>query len=353
MPMVQQLRGGSQTETDAAVHSRHHYAAQPQATENDKPRSLMATAMFRKQPQNRLRYGLGALWLIAALLQMQPGMFHPAFYGNLPSSVMPSVLQTIKESTVPWAQPAISTTQALFIHLPVVTNGFIILMQLALAAGMLLPVSRRVFRLAAFASLAWGILVWIFGEGLSGLFSLGAMNFYEGFPGSALLYAFAGFLLLLPTEWWVQGRAHRIVTKSVASVLLLSALLQLWPANEQWTVKGQLDVFANSGFQHQPSFMSSPIMGFTMWITAHPVAINAGLTLLLLISAAFVYKWHRLIPMGQAFVYLVLGFAWWFGQDFGYLFSGLSTDLNSAPAFALLLYAASKNETGKRSEPSL
>lgn len=286
-----------------------------------------------------LRRGLGVLWLIAAFLQMQPGMFTPAFYGDLSNKVMASVLQTVEESTASWALPFLKFTQNLFIHAPYVVNGIIIVIQLAIGFGLLLPVRRPLMRAAMYGSIVWGLSVWLFGEGLSGLGSLGDMTYYDGFPGSAFVYAFAGWLLLLPAKKWEDDAPFRYSTRSLAGLFWVCVILQLMPINGQWDTGSQLSIFANSGFQTQPGQLAGPVMNFATWVSAHVVAANVMETVFLALAGLAVLFWGRVHRSARIAVYVWLFFSWWFGMDFGYLFSGLSTDLNTAPAIGLILYA--------------
>lgn len=294
-----------------------------------------------------LRMGLGILWLCDALLQTQPGMFHKAFYGNLPSTLMPSLLQQIEESTVSWAVPALKLTQFLYGQAPILINLLVVAVQLSLAAGLLLPMGRHFVRAAAVASIFWGLSVWVFGEGMGGLFSRGNMTFYNGFPGSALFYALAGLFLLLPASSWRSGQAARRIAYTLATVLALCALLQLLPANQQWQTGTILDLFANSGFQSQPGVMSNPVMAFSLWAAAHARLANLLLLFLLVGAAVTLLFWQRAPRWLRVCLYVWLFFSWWFGMDFGYIFSGLSTDPNTAPIFALLA-ASSINQLRTR-----
>lgn len=292
-----------------------------------------------------LRYGLGVLWLVAAVLQMQPGMFHPAFYGNLSDSTMPSSLQDLQDSTVAWVVPALKLTQFLYIHRPIVTNCLVILIQLVLAGLLLLPSPRKWIRVAAWSSIVWGVIVWIFGEGLSGLFSWGDMTFYGGFPGAAVIYAFAGVMLLLPSDAWTSGKATQSIRGTIATVLGLCAVLQAVPNNQQWTAAGLMSVFGNSGFQRQPSIFSAPVMSFTMWVPTHIFDTNVVLVVLLAVAAITVWYWSVVPQTFRALFFVWLFLTWWFGMDFGYIFSGLGTDLNTAPMIAILIVSVSRFKT--------
>ncbi|WDL97494.1 hypothetical protein [Alicyclobacillus sp. ALC3] len=289
-----------------------------------------------------LRIGLGVMWVVDAILQLQPGMFQTAFYGNLPNSVMPSLLQQVSESTVSWAVPAIKFTQFMYGQSPVLVNLLVVAIQLTLACGLLLPVAPSLQRLAAFGSVLWGVTVWVFGEGLGGTFSLGHMTFYGGFPGSALLYAVAGAFLLMRQPDWAQGRSSRRLVWTLTVYLAACTILQLVPFNHQWNRDTLMGIFANSGFQPQPAVLSDPVMAFSLWIAARPVSANLLLSLLLAAATITMALWPKAPQALRAALYVWLFFSWWFGMNFGYIFSGLSTDPNTAPILALLAGTAMK-----------
>ncbi len=289
-----------------------------------------------------LRVGLGVMWLVDAILQLQPGMFQKAFYGNLPSTVMPSLLQQVSESTVSWAVPAIKFTQFLYGQSPVLVNLLVVAVQLTLASGLLLPVRPYLQRLAAVGSIVWGLTVWVFGEGLGGTFSLGDMTFYGGFPGSALLYAVAGAFLFMRQSAWEQGRSSRRLVWTLTVYFAVCTILQLVPFNHQWNRDTLMGIFANSGFQPQPAVLSDPVMAFSLWIAARPVSANILLSLLLAVATMTMALWPKTPQTLRGAWYVWLFLSWWFGMNFGYIFSGLSTDPNTAPILALLAATAMK-----------
>ncbi|KPV40901.1 hypothetical protein AN477_21765 [Alicyclobacillus ferrooxydans] len=300
-------------------------------------RDQLGASIEESAPRRSLRIGLGLLWAVDALLQMQPGMFHPAFYGNLPSNLMPSILQDLRETSPSWITWAVRTAQWFFIHWPVAVNLGIILLQLVLAFLLSLRVPPRWRNIGLVVSVLWGLTIWVFGEALAGVGSWGA-TFYAGFPGSAFLYACAGGFLLLPAEKWHEQTLTTLITRTTAGFLWLSGILQLLPVNGQWDRGAQLDVFANSGFQSQPGILSAPVMTYSIWSSAHPVASNTLLGLTLLGAGCAVWFWRTAVWL-RVGVYVWLFLAWWFGMDFGYLFSGLSTDPNTPPILFAMLWA--------------
>lgn len=133
--------------------------------------------------RRNLQIGLGLLWLFDGLLQFQPSMFNPYFYGmmfNMSSAAPPGWLFDIQARFWPMV-----LTHA------VLMNAVFASLQVFLGLGLLW---RRSVRLALVASVPWALAVWLFGEAAGGLFVQGA-NALTGAPGAALLYAVTAVML--------------------------------------------------------------------------------------------------------------------------------------------------------------
>jgi hypothetical protein len=67
-------------------------------------------------------------------------------------------------------------------------------------------------RLGGVASVAWGLIVWIFGEAFGGIFAPG-VSWLFGAPGAVLIYCVAGALLALPEAAWTGPRLGKAVLR--------------------------------------------------------------------------------------------------------------------------------------------
>jgi len=81
--------------------------------------------------------------------------------------------------------------------------------QAGLGIWMLAAVRGPLSRLAGLASVAWGLVVWVFGESFGGIFAPG-LTWLFGAPGAVLLYVVAGALIALPERSWRTRRLGRV-----------------------------------------------------------------------------------------------------------------------------------------------
>ncbi|HUY96308.1 MAG TPA: hypothetical protein VMW47_01560 [Verrucomicrobiae bacterium] len=273
-----------------------------------------------------IQLGLGGLWLLDGALQLQPAMFGRGFvYAITVNDVMeqPTALAHALTSVVGIAEP----------HL-VVFNSLFAATQLAIGLGMLY---RPTVRVAILASIAWGLWVWMFGEGLGGLFT-GLASLPTGAPGPVLLYPLIGLVAWPvghPPErpgrhrraGWVGERGARIVW---AGLWLGGAFLQLQPSYPFWMSLGS--AFAASAAPaplaaldqvvwHLAVTLGEPLtVGLAVWEAA------IGLTVL--------RRFHSALFLRLGIVTSVV--FWVAGQNLGGVLSGTATDPSSGPLFVLL-----------------
>ena len=276
-------------------------------------------------PDRRLLVlGLGALWTLDGLLQMQPQMVT-----HFLSGVVAPLLQgepaplgaLIRIGVQIWSvDPATANVMACCVQL---------LIGLALLAGNVGALRRA----ALWASIAWGLIVWVVGEAMGGMFVGG--GWLTGAPGAALLYVAAAIVALQPDRFWQAGRLRWLAPVGLGAVLLLDAFLQAWPAAGFWA-PGTLAGFASSmGQMPQPAVLAAPVKAWAAVIPAAPTLWNLGIVAVLTVLG--LGWWVRpgsrpLLIATAAWVAL----AWYFGQEFGVL-GGMGTDPNIGAALLLWL----------------
>lgn len=286
-----------------------------------------------------LRTGLGVLWLIAGILQAQPAMFTMQFYIHYPGSLMDeSVLQQAAASQPSWLSPWLHAGAAAWGAHAVVFNSFAVLLQLLFGIILVFPKLRRFRRTALWTSIFWGLLVWVFGEGIGRIFASGG-NYFTGWPGSVALYIISAVLLLLPSRAWSNGVAGNVIRGFMGLFWFVGALLQAFGSTNFWNASGIMSIFATASFQLQPYLLSLPMQNFSIWAGNHAHVFNAFLVLAMLGLALGSVFWisHRWFLTAAL---LWLAWSWWFGQDFGDIFTGLSTDVNTVPVIGILTYTA-------------
>jgi cytochrome oxidase Cu insertion factor (SCO1/SenC/PrrC family) len=276
-----------------------------------------------------LRSGLGALWILDGLLQAQPRM---------PLGLAPMVLEPAFAGQPAWLQSIGRFGVDLWTRNVVATDAFSVFLQVAIGLGLLLGTCRPLERLALSASIAWGLVVWVFGEGMGGLMAQGA-SWLSGAPGAALLYALlAALLLVLPADAFEAPRGPRAARAGVGAFLLAGAALQALPEEGFWRGGALSQLFASAAANPQPAALAAPAAALSRLSAAHPAAVNATVVALgAAVGIGLLSGRATRAFTAAAAALLVAG--WWLGMDFGVL-GGTGTDPNSFGPVAVVLASA-------------
>ncbi len=263
------------------------------------------------------------------LFELQPGLkshFAVAVIGNametLPSLFYLTSMNMLSTLIIPYAG---------------LWDMLFALLQLSLGVA-LIAGSTRVKHLALLASVAWGSVVWVFGEGMAGILSPGGTfpgtpSILNGFPGPAMVYVLIALLLLMPESRWTLSGRFSVVADAPALVFLACAAVQAAPL--MWTSYGQASIFV-AGRDNLPSQMAIILRPFADYTIAHPVIgnsieVGANLAAALGLLLARKSKWVFVFAFGW------LGFVWLFGLGLGGILTGLGTDPGAPPAIMLLM----------------
>lgn len=275
-----------------------------------------------------LVYGLGILWLLDGFLQLQPLMvtrFIGGFLAPLISGQPAPVTWLINIGIKVWSLS------------PVVWNDGAAFIQIGIGLGLLLGHPERGQRRALWTSLVWGLIVWIAGEGLGGIFAGG--GWLTGAPGSVLLYMVIALVLLAPITWWNRPSVNSWWRWAMVALFMLEALWQAWPAAGWWSASVSKGYLLSMAEMPQPQIFSSPIYAWATMVGHHPALWNGIITAGLVATAVMWVFWstNRWV-WGATMLWVFL--AWWLGQDFGVL-GGMGTDPNSGAVLilGLLSYA--------------
>ena len=300
-----------------------------------------------------LRLGIGVLWIIAGLLQFQPLMFTPDFYAWYPPNIMESVIQGITDGQPQFVVSLVHFGSTVWSTEPVLFN--VLAASLQLVIGFLFVYGKgRAAKVGFIISIGWGLVVWVFAEAFGQIF--GGAGYFDGAPGAALLYVIVAILLLLDRS--SKGlRLHGQMALRYLTTMywFYMALLQILPSSGYWQPRGLMEPIATAGALPQPRFLSNPIEHFGTVIMHYGPLINLVLVVLMVVMAGITLfnAWNR-VTIVLALVWLF--WSWWFGQDFGGLFAGAATDLNSIPAIAVwtlaLVFAKQNRATPGRNQAS-
>jgi len=278
-----------------------------------------------------LQLVLATIWLLDGILQLQPFMFTRQFGTTMLAPTAEGNPSPVAHS-ITWAAHVISnhsvTTDASFAVIQ-------ILLGLAIAW-------RPTVKAGLAASIVWASTVWWFGEGLGGVIA-GTAHTVSGAPGAVLLYGVLA-VLLWPSDR-VGPRPSFTAARAVGEPVARLLWVVLW---------GGLSLFAMLGSNRSAEGLRNVVqrMGvgeprWLAWLDQHTanllgqrgLTVSIVLSVLLAVIALSVYMPFRPARAMTALAVAVALVLWVLGQNFGQVFSGSATDLNTGPLLALFALA--------------
>ena len=290
--------------------------------------TLPAATLPEPTARRLLRIGFGCLWVLDGLLQIQSSM---------PLGLPSGVTQPSAASSPAWVQHLVNSGATIWSNHPVQAATATVWIQLGLGVWLLVAPRGRWSRLGGAATVAWGLLVWVFGESFGGIFGPG-LTWLFGAPGAVLFYCAAGILIALPERSFSTARLGRMVIGLSGMFLIGMAVLQAWPGRGYWqgrggTLAGMVRTMSQTS---QPSFLSSWLSSFASFVSGHGWAVNLFAVVCLATVGGLFLSGRRRLVLGGLTALLVLCVAdWVLVEDLGF-FGGLGTDPNSMLPMALL-----------------
>jgi cytochrome oxidase Cu insertion factor (SCO1/SenC/PrrC family) len=279
-----------------------------------------------------LRIGFGILWLVDGVLQAQPQMVN----GLSAQVILPSA-----SSSPLWVQHLVNFSGTILSYHPVQAAAAAVWIQVGIGLWLVAAPSGWSSRLAGLAGVAWGLIVWVFGEAFGGIFAPG-LSWLTGAPGAVLIYVAAGALLVLPASAWAGPRLGRIVLAGTGLFWVGLAVLQAWPGRGYWQggTTGALTGMVRSMAQNsQPHAQAATVSAFGSLTSAHGFAVNLVAVLALgLLGLALLSGRRRLLDVAIPAAVVFCLADWVLVQDFG-IPGGLGTDPNSMVPWLLLIWA--------------
>ncbi len=277
--------------------------------------------------QRTFQLVLATVWLLDAVLQLQPFMFTRGSNG------FSGMLNNLAAGNPGWVAHSITWNASNVYHNPVVSNTVFALVQFLIGFGI---VWKRSLKPALALSIVWSLGVWWFGEGLGNIAHGGATPFGGG-PGAVLFYALLAVLL-----WPSQGSDLPFVAARTVGVMAAKAI---------WAVVwGVLALLAVVGSGRSPQALHDLVAAYTGqpgWL-AHIDRATASMFLhhgttaaILLAAVCAVVAVGVFLPSQFTKVTLVLGivtfvFIWVATENFGGILAGGATDPNSGPLVIIL-----------------
>ena len=282
-----------------------------------------------------LRVGFGLLWIFDGLLQAQPKMA-----GGLATQV----IEPTAASSPAWVQHLVNWGGTIWSYHPVQAGAASVWIQIGIGAWLVAAARGPWSRLAGMASVAWGLVVWVFGESFGGIFAPG-LSWLTGAPGGVLFYVAAGALVALPENAWRSPRSGRRLLAGLGLFCAGMAVLQAWPGRGFWTGTGHGKPGTLAGMvtemsgTPQPHFLSALLSGFGSLTARDGFAVNLVVVVALAaLAAAFLSGRARLVRYAVWAGTVFCLADWVLVQDLGFL-GGLGTDPNSMIPLILLFSA--------------
>jgi cytochrome oxidase Cu insertion factor (SCO1/SenC/PrrC family) len=276
-----------------------------------------------------LRVGFGLLWVLDGVLQAQPQM-----PGGLPSQV----IQPVAASSPGWVQDIVNAGGTVWSEHPIQLAAASVWIQAGIGVWLLVAIRGRWSRAAGLASVAWGLVVWVWGESFGGIFAPG-LSWLTGAPGAVLLYCVAGALIALPPGAWLARRTGRLLLAGAGLFFLGMAILQAWPGRGFWqgrtgTLAGMVAQMAQLA---QPHVLERVVSAFGSFDAAHGLAVNLfAVTALAVLGAALLTGRPKVTQAAVIAAGALCLADWVLVQDLGFL-GGLGTDPNSMIPTVILL----------------
>jgi cytochrome oxidase Cu insertion factor (SCO1/SenC/PrrC family) len=280
-----------------------------------------------------LRVGFGVLWMVDGFLQAQPAMV-----AGLPSRV----IQPGAVSSPGWVRSLAGWGTAAWTYHPVQAAAAAVWIQIGIGVWLLAARRGRWSQAAGLAGMAWGLVVWVFGEAFGGVFAPGLTVLF-GAPGAALLYAVAGALIALPPRAW--PRLGRWLLPGTGLFLAGLAVLQAWPGRGFWGEPGGrpgplAGMIRSMAQTPQPRPLAGLVGGFGDLAAGHAFAVNLVAVVVLALAAAALLTGRRAVAGPAVAVLTVFCLADWVLIEDAGVFGGLGTDPNSMIPLILLITAA-------------
>jgi cytochrome oxidase Cu insertion factor (SCO1/SenC/PrrC family) len=282
-----------------------------------------------------LRIGFGVLWLVVGLLQLQAAM---------PLGLPATVLQPASASSRGWVQAVVNVAITIWYKHPVEAAAAIVWIQVGIGILLLVAPRGRWSRLAGLTAVAWGLIVWIFGEAFGGIFAPG-LTWLFGAPGAVLMYAVAGGLLALPEHSWRTPALGKRILAGSGAFFILMAVLQAWPGRGFWqgrthggsgTLAQMLGQMASTS---QPHLFSAMVSWFHRVDLAHGWAVNLVTVIVLAVIGALLCSGRAALLRAGVVLAVVACLAdWVLVEDLG-VFGGTGTDPNTMIPIILLIVA--------------
>ncbi len=285
--------------------------------------------------RRKIQIVIGAFWFLDGCLQLQPKMFTSKF--------ITQVVQPAQVGQPFYIYDPIHFGIKLFLTHPAVFNSLIVLVQMTIGLLILYKPSAKV---GLWLSVAYGLFVWVMGEAAAGMFS-GHSSLIVGLPGAALLYSLISLGVLskgqddqkpadswLAFIWalvWSVGAMFELLPAQNSMSMLKSMITANVSGAPRWLA--YVDKHAASLLNHFGASTSMNMGGSSGYL----YILVLALVMLAIGLGVFLGKNLRLATI---LLGIILSLIFWVvGQSLGDYYTGVMTDLQTAPLIILLAVA--------------
>lgn len=300
-----------------------------------------------RDPQRTFQLVLATIWLLDAVLQIQPFMFTRGSNG------FSGMLDATAGGNPSWVAHTITWNGSIVYHEPILTNTLFALVQFTIALGI---ASRKACKPALALSIAWAIAVWWFGEGSGGIFH-GTATPFGGGPGGVLFYAVLAVLL-----WPSEGSnkpflaARTVGLKAARAIWVaiwgLLALLSVVGSGRSSQALHNLVAGLNNG---QPGWLGHIDSVSESFFLHHGAPAAILLAVVCLAVAVGVFLPPQIAQVTLAVAITMFAVIWVAVQNFGGILAGSATDPNSGLliiVLALTYWPVATSRHGSVDDPS-
>lgn len=290
-----------------------------------------------------LQIGLGVVWVLDAALQYQPYMFTRGFVTTIVDPASSGNPAAIANS--------VTGAGRILLHDVVLFNAAFATIQLAVGLGLLW---RPTVKAALAGTIAWGLAVWLLGEGLGGILT-GSASPLTGAPGAAVLYVLLAVVIWprrAPLEDLTAQR-RSAAAGPAASVAASSPLGPRWSRLSWLLLWGSSAYFLLQAQVRAPGHLSSAIGslagGEPGWLAstdrgvANAVGSSGGVVSVVLAITFLLVGLAVSIPAATrpalALAIMSAAAIWVLTENLGGIFTGTGTDPNTGPLLILLAAA--------------
>src|ERR1700729_2450826 len=303
-----------------------------------------------------LQIGLGALWVLDGALQYQPYMFSRTF--------VTGIIDPAGTGSPAVVANAVTGAGHVLLHDVVLFNAAFATTQLAIGLGLLW---RPAVKGALVGTMAWGLAVWLLGEGLGGILT-GSGTPLTGAPGAAVLYVLLAVLIWPPRAPSEHPAApgHIAAARPAASVAAASRLgprwarlawLALWASSAYFLLqppvrtRGNLSSAITGMAAGEPSWLASTDQNLAHAVGPGGRVLAAVLAIPFLLIGLAMYTPATTRP-ALVLAALTAAAIWILTENLGGILTGTGTDPDTGPLLILLAAAYWPRPPRQRETPA-